>query len=311
MESANREHERSGRVGALVEEVDRAMRLGYACTNMTLGYSVRELRLATLRAHGMPAVQALLDENLRSLTDILRWNRAHAIAMYRIPANLVPFGNHDEVDLARLDFSGAHEVPALARGIRLSVHPGHFTLVSAAGDVWERSRADLLYHAALFDILGIGGDITIHGGGVYGDPAGTAARIERNIEALPDEARRHLRLENDERAWSVAALLPICERTGTPLVVDNLHHALNGETPLSELPWGRIGATWRGRTPKLHYSEQDPAKKAGAHSAYVNATAFRRFATDVGLADFDVMLECKAKELALLRLREEVAKSCQ
>jgi len=76
---------------------------------------------------------------------------------------------------------------------------------------------------------------------------------------------------------------------------------------LSEAPWERINATWRGRTPKLHYSEQDPIKKAGAHSAYVAATAFHCFTADIGLADFDVMLECKAKELALLRLREELA----
>ncbi len=223
------------------------MRLGYACTNMTLGYSVRELRLATLRAHGLPAVQALLDQNMATLTDILRWNRAHGITMYRIPANLVPFGNHAEVDLDRLDFAGAREIPDLARGMRLSVHPGHFTLLSAAGEVWERSRQDLLYHATLFDILGIDGDITIHGGGVYGDRGGTAA-----------------------------------------------------------LPWARIAATWRARLPKLHYSEQDPVKKLGAHSAYVDVAAFRRFVAGVGLDDFDVMLECKAKEVALLRLREEL-----
>lgn len=287
------------------------MRLGYACTNETLGFSVRELRLATLRAHGLPAVQALLDQNMASLVAILRWNHAHDIAMYRLPANLVPFGNHDEVDLGRLDFSGAREVPALARGMRLSVHPGHFTLVSAGGEVWARSRRDLAYHSTLFDTLGIEGDIVIHGG-VYRDRAGTAARIERNIESLPDEVRRRLRLENDERSWPVGDLLPICARTATPLVVDNLHHALlNDGTPLEDLPWGRIAATWQGRAqgraPKLHYSEQDPAKKAGAHSAYVDADLFRRFAAAIALDDFDVMLECKAKERALLRLRDKLS----
>ena len=104
-----------------------------------------------------------------------------------------------------------------------------------------------------------------------------------------------------------ARSLPVCERTGTGLVVDNLHHALNGGTPPGELPWARIAATWPGRrTPKLHYSEQDSSKKPGAHSVYADADAFRRFVAAVGLDDFDVMLECKAKELALLRLREEL-----
>jgi UV DNA damage endonuclease len=39
----------------------------------------------------------------------------------------------------------------------------------------------------------------------------------------------------------------------------------------------------------------------------VRADLFRAFLESVPLADYDVMLECKAKELALLRLREELA----
>ena len=91
------------------------------------------------------------------------------------------------------------------------------------------------------------------------------------------------------------------------MIVDNLHHALNGVEPLADLPWARVGATWGGRTPKLHYSEQDPTKQPGAHSAYVTAAEFRRFRDDAGLEDVDVMLECKAKELALLQLRSDLA----
>jgi len=284
------------------------MRLGYACSNMTLGRSVREMRLATLRDRGLPYVQTLLDENLTLLVDIMRWNRAHAIDMFRLPANLVPFATHAEVDLARLDFSRAAEVPALAVGTRVSVHPGHFTVISAADGIWETGRRDLLYHSWFMDMLGIDGDITIHGGGVYGDRPGTAARIVANIETLPAGVRRRLRLENDERAWDVSQLLPICERTATPLVVDNLHHALNsGDVPFALLPWDRIHETWGPeRTPKLHYSEQDPSKKPGAHSAYVDVDRFRAFMAEIPWPDYDVMLECKAKERALLRLRDEL-----
>jgi len=283
-----------------------SMRLGYACTNMTLGYSVRELRLATLRARGLAYLQTLLDENLRGLTDILRWNRAHGIMMYRYPANIIPLGSHAEVDRSLLDFAPLAEVPALTEGMRISVHPGHFTVISATGPTWRHSYDELLYQSELMDRLGVEGDITIHGGGVYGDQNGTARRIVANMATLPERVRKRLRLENDERAWSVGDLLPICEETGTPLIVDNLHHALNGGTPLDSLPWARILATWGGRRPKLHYSEQDPDKRPGAHSAYADPDLFRRFTDGVGLPDYDVMLECKAKELALLRLREEL-----
>jgi len=283
-----------------------AVRLGYACINLTLGRKVRSMQLATLRARGLPFVQELLNENLAMLTDILAWNQEHGIDMFRLTSDLVPFGSHEEVDVAQLDFSLAVAVPSLAAGMRLSTHPGQFTVISSAGTVWENSLTELLYQSELMDILGIDGDIVIHGGGVYGQREETATRIAEHIETLSQPLRGRLRLENDERSWSVDHLLPICERTGTPLIVDNLHHVINGSRPLAELPWARIGATWGGRLPKLHYSEQDPSKRPGAHSEYLTADLFRRFRDAVGLEDYDVMLESKGKELALLRLREEL-----
>lgn len=288
------------------------MRLGYACVNMTLDRTARSLWLVTLRARGIPYLQSIVDDNLLLLADILRWNRERAICMFRLTSDLVPFGSHDEVDLATLTFSRAEEIRLLSDGMRLSMHPGQFTVVSAMGAVWENSQKELLFQSEMMDILGIDGDIVIHGGGVYGDRTATAVRIATNIARLPEPLRHRVRLENDERSWSVADLLPISEETGTPLIVDNLHHALNGGlisggTPLAGLPWDRIGATWGGRLPKLHYSEQDPTKRPGAHSSYITASLFHLFQEDVFLPDYDVMLECKAKELALLRLREDLS----
>ncbi len=282
------------------------MRLGYACLNVTLGRKMRGLRLKTLRERGIAYLQSLVDENLALTADILRWNRAHDIDMFRLSSDIVPFGSHEDVDLALLDFSLARDIPSLAEGMRLSLHPGQFTVISSAGAVWDNSYRELVYHNSLLDILGVDGDIVVHGGGVYGDREGTARRIVENIALLPKEIRLRLRLENDERAWAVRDLLPICEEAGLPLIVDNLHHALNGAEPLADLPWARIGATWGGRLPKAHYSEQDPTKQPGAHSAYVTAGEFQRFRGDIGLEDVDVMLECKAKEQALLRLRADL-----
>lgn len=283
------------------------MRLGYACVNLTLGCKTRRLRLTTLRAQGLPCWQRVVDENMKLLAEILRWNRAHQILVFRISSDLVPLGSHREFDLTQLTFAQAEEIAELARGMRLSMHPGPYTLPSASGGVWESSARDICYHAFLLERLGqTEGDIILHGGGVYGNREASAERIYRNITSLPDSARRHLRLENDERCWSVHDLLPICEATGTPLVVDDLHHRLNGSGPLRALPWPRILASWRGQRPKLHYAEQAPGKRPGAHSEYVRATDFLAFCSQVPLDECDVMLECKAKDLALLRLRSEL-----
>ncbi len=284
------------------------IRLGYACVNLTLGRKLRSLRLATLRAHGLPYLQQLVDENMDLLAQTLRWNRAQQILVFRISSDLVPLGSHAEVDLARLSFARAREIAELAAGMRLSMHPGQYTLPSASGRVWENSYRDLCYHAFVLEQFGqTQGDIILHGGGVYGDRDASATRICTNISSLPGDVRRHLRLENDERCWSVDDLLPICEATGTPLVVDALHHQINGYGPLDALPWPRILATWRGLRPKLHYAEQDPTKRPGAHSEYVSATNFLAFRRQIPLDAYDVMLECKAKDLALLRLRADLA----
>ncbi len=282
------------------------MRLGYACTNITLGNTLRSLRLATLQAQGMIYLQSLVDENMQGLAEVLRWNREHNIFFFRLSSDLVPLGSHNAVDLSQLQFPLASAITALTPGMRLSMHPGQFTLPSASGTIWENSVKDLQYHNFILNVLGIDGEIILHGGGVYGDRVGTAERIKSNLLSLPDEIRRRIRLENDERSWSVEDLLPICEEIDTPLIVDNLHHQINGGVSLAELPWQRILATWHGRVPKLHYSEQDPTKRPGAHSEYVTASAFLVYMEGVRLPDYDVMLECKAKELALLKLREEL-----
>ena len=283
------------------------MRLGYACINLTLERTFRTLRLATLKAQGMSYLQFLIHENMTLLAEILRWNREHDIMMYRLSSELIPFGSHDSVNLHDLDFSPYRDIAQLAQGMRLSTHPGQFTLPSARDAIWVKSVKDLHYHSFLMNALGIDGDIVLHGGGVYGDRATTAERIKHNILSLPMEIRHRLRLENDERSWSVADLLPICEETDVPLIVDALHHQLNGSVPLAQLPWSRIIATWGGRLPKLHYSEQDPTKRAGAHSEYIDAPTFRLFMLSIPWANYDVMLECKAKELALLKLRTDLA----
>jgi UV DNA damage endonuclease len=283
------------------------IRLGYACVNLTLGRKTRSLRLATLHAQGLPYLQQLVDENLDLLAEILRWNRAHDILFFRISSDLIPLGSHVEVDLAQLRFPRAQEIADLAQEMRLSMHPGQYTLPSASETVWENSYRDLCYHAFVLEQLGqTEGDIILHGGGVYGDREASAERIRTNLLGLPDNVRRCIRLENDERCWSVRDLLPICEATGIPLVVDNLHHQLNGGEPLAALPWLRILSTWQGKRPKLHYSEQDQTKRPGAHSAYLDAPAFHAYTCQIPLDAYDVMLECKGKDLALLRLRAEL-----
>jgi len=96
-----------------------------------------------------------------------------------------------------------------------------------------------------------------------------------------------------------------------PVVLDVLHHRVyagtHADATLPDL-LRRTARTWdpaRDGVPKIHYSTQATGMRPGAHAEYVDPPEFARFLT---LApdelEFDCMLEAKAKDLALLRVRD-------
>jgi UV DNA damage endonuclease len=70
----------------------------------------------------------------------------------------------------------------------------------------------------------------------------------------------------------------------------------------------RAARTWeaqRDGVPKIHYSTQADGLRPGAHADYVEPADFANFlALAPADVEFDCMLEAKAKDLALFRLRD-------
>ena len=135
-------------------------------------------------------------------------------------------------------------------------------------------------------------------------------------------------IENDDRTFALGDVLLLSERIGRPVVWDILHHHCNDPAGIPDREALELAlATWpAGETPKIHYSTPKTAmeerkKKVGrrverslvlpqlrAHADLIDPIGFEHFLreTAAGL-DFDVMLEAKAKDLALLRLRDQLA----
>nr|WP_244631015.1 hypothetical protein [Aureimonas sp. ME7] len=170
--------------------------------------------------------------------------------------------------------------------------------------------------------------LVIHVGGVYGDVGLSRERWVRVWEGLPERVRSRLVLEHDDLRFSASDVLWISARTGVRCVFDHQHHwCWNPEGLGVREALAGILATWpAGEVAKVHYSsprtelrEQVVVDKATGrkvkrlvppvstgHADYVNAFEFSMF---MGLAeglDFDVMLEAKAKDLALFRLRGDL-----
>lgn len=289
-------------------------RLGYACLCLSLPGS--SPRGTVLRNATAERLRALISENLSRLRAVLEFNEDNGLLLFRVSSDVVPFGSHevnrvawwDEFapDLARI---GAF---ARARGMRLSMHPGQYTVLSARDPgVLAASVRDLSYHARFLDALGLDAShkIVVHVGGAYGDKPSALRRWAAAYAELPPPVRARLVLENDERLFGAEDVLSLSAKTGVPVVLDVFHHRVHAAG--ADLPQllARAFATWRPERdglPKVHFSTQAEDQRPGAHADYVDAEEFRAFLHVAPDVPFDCMLEAKAKERAVFRLRREL-----
>ncbi|KAI5859505.1 UV-endonuclease UvdE-domain-containing protein [Durotheca rogersii] len=270
-------------------------------------------------ARGQRFVEALGLANARDIVKMLRWNDRYGIKFMRLSSEMFPFASHEVYGYRLAPFASetlaeAGRVAA-ELGHRLTVHPGQYTqLASPREEVLRNSVRDLVYHDEMLSLLQLPAQLdrdavmVLHMGGTYGNKAATLARFRRNYAALPPGVRARLVLENDDVAWSVHDLLPLCEELGIPLVLDFHHHNIvfdrarvrEGSRDLVPL-LPRIRATWapRGITPKMHYSEP----RAGAVTPRQRRRHSPRVATLPPCPpDTDLMIEAKDKEQAVFDL---------
>ena len=289
--------------------------LGYACTNTTLSCTTgRTLRLANLSEARAAEVIA---ENLATLQEVLRWNVRHGIRFFRVSSSVIPLASHTAFSLdwrAQFATELAELRAATENGLRLSMHPGQYTVLNAPRpEVVQAALRELEYHASFLEAVDPEqGTMTLHVGGAYGDKTAALARFTEGFAQLSPNARQRLTLENDDRTFHAEEVLGLCERLGIPMIFDFWHHKLNPSSKTWDeglaalLP--RIVATWGERVPKFHLSS---ARGLGtAHADLIELEDFRQVEHFLsgfgGNRPYDLMLEAKLKEVALLRLEEEI-----
>lgn len=291
------------------------MRIGYPCLNRSIGCTPsRTFRLASYSPQRLAGTVAA---NLDCLERILEYNLRHGLLFFRVTSDLIPFASHP---VCRFPWQRefAPRFAALGRvmrraGMRISMHPDPFTLINSPDEaIFARSAAELEYHAAVLDLLGLDGTarIQIHAGGVYGDKPAAIGRFCSRFERLPEAVRRRLAVENDDRLFSLADCLEIHRRAGLPVLFDSFHHQLNRNGEGLAAALALAAATWRRETgpPLVDYSSQKPGARPGSHAESVDLRHFARFVAAAGDLDFDIMLEIKDKEKSALRARAHLAR---
>jgi UV DNA damage repair endonuclease len=221
-------------------------------------------------------------------------------------------------------------VGALARknNVRLSMHPGQFTVLASENPgIVERSIEEFEYHADMVRWMGYGKTfqdfkINVHISGKQG-PQGIISALQR----LTPEARNCITIENDENCWGIDSSLELEKHCA--LVLDIHHHWIRTGDYIqpSDDRVLRVIDSWRGVRPTCHYSvsredylvAHDTAtkpimstllesgykkQKLRAHSDFMWNTEVNAWALQF-LDHFDMMIEAKGKNLASFALYEQ------
>src|SRR4051812_9233012 len=154
---------------------------------MRLGFAVKVLGGGGLPSHDTRRWQSEPDlgVSLDALEAILGYCDDHDVRMYRMATALAPYASHPDLpqfrDAPARFADRLAEVGATAArlGIRLSSHPGQYTVLNSEdAEVRRLAAVELEVQAELLDGMGLGPEavVVLHVGGAAG---GTEAALER------------------------------------------------------------------------------------------------------------------------------------
>jgi UV DNA damage repair endonuclease len=289
---------------------------------------VAEQKLWDLMAGNIEAVRKLV-ERVGTLDEHLR--------MVRISSDILPvytqrdwsyfWRRTDVVAYCEQHFAQVGQI-ARDRNVRLSFHPGQFTVLASVNEgIVERSIEEFEYHADMARWMGFGRrfqdyKINVHISGKQG-PEG----IRRAYTRLSPEARNCITIENEENAWGLEDCLELGDIL--PIVMD-VHHNWIREGEYIQPGDDRVKRvvdSWRDVRPVMHYScsredvlvghcpdtlpdyrlllEQGYKKqKMRAHSNFYWNRPANEWALQF-LETHDIMSESKGKNLASFALAEQ------
>lgn len=230
----------------------------------------------------------------------------------------------DVIGYAELAFARVGTI-ARAAGVKLSFHPGQFTVLASENPgIVERSIEEFEYHADMARWMGYGRTfqdfkINVHISGRLG-----VAGIKAAYQKLSPEARNCITIENEENSWGLDDCLGLTDTL--PIVLDIHHHSIREGQYIqpNDIRVQRVIDSWRGVRPTCHFSvsREDyllnhdigvkpdielllaqgfKKQKLRAHSDFMWNQAVNEWAYEFW-ENFDVMVEAKGKNLASFEL---------
>jgi len=264
---------------------------------------------------GRAYLTAIARDNAQALADAVRQCSTLRIGAFRINSQILPLATHPQSGYSLDDLDEDGVITAAFRsagrlagelGIRLSFHPDQFVVLnSERPQVVASSVEEMELQSAIATL--VGADVlTLHAGSSAGGTVEALVRLERGIEQLSGNARRGLAMENDDRRFSPAVLLPLCERLGIPMVYDVHHHRCNPDELDTATATRLAAATWRGREPHFHISSPRAGWGNGDPRPHADVVPAADFPDAWRDGVFTIDVEAKGKERAVIALRDAI-----
>ena len=257
----------------------------------------------------------VIESNLKDLKEIILYNIKNNIHFYRLSSAIIPLATHNEVIF---DYISPYrnlykEIGTLIRNstMRVDFHPNQYCVLNSMSKSVVQNTVEILeYHARLLNSFSVENPlILLHVGSSAGGKKASITRFTNNFYKLPVEIQNMIALENDDKVFTIEDVLEICEKLSIPCVLDYHHYICHHDKDL-DLFLPRILATWRGKTPKMHFSSPKSKLKKDfrSHHDYIHSDSFILFLDILKQYDMDVdiMLEAKEKDNALFRLIREL-----
>jgi UV DNA damage endonuclease len=251
--------------------------------------------------------------NAQSLLEAIERCSELGIGAFRVTSQFMPLATHPESGYHPEELPGWDSIrekigvaadAARQRDVRLSFHPDQFVVLNSESErVVAASVVEMEHHTRVAKMIGAQA-LTLHAGGMAGGTAAALGRLARGLEKLSDNARELLALENDDRSFSPAQLIPFCEESGIPFIYDAHHHRCKPDEMSIGEATSRGIKSWGEREPWMHISSpRDGWTSANprSHADFIDPDDVP--AEWIGFR-MTIDVEAKAKERAVMAITE-------
>ncbi|MFC0473052.1 UV DNA damage repair endonuclease UvsE [Halalkalibacter kiskunsagensis] len=304
-----------------------SIRLGYVAMSMLLTnaspsktVTVKQFEQMIDKEAGIRKLERVALTNLENCLRILKHNHAHDITFFRLSSRIVPLANHPLTEGWKYERTLAPMLKQLGdfinkKGMRVDFHPDHFVILNNnSKEILQQSLRTLLMHYKLFKGMGLSHihRCVLHVGGKKQGREEGLEQFINNFGKIPRTIQEMIILENDDVNYPIEDVLYLGEKLHIPVVFDLHHYDVLHESTELLLLWERVANTWKDSPLpiKMHISSPKEGGNDRRHHDFIDSDRLYEFMKKiVGTVEhLDIMIEAKQKDVALLKLTEDLTK---